>query len=531
MKLSKLNSSSFSHSQNLTTPLKISDLWSIFSPTATYTCLHQEIRIQKPFYCLIHGSSMNTQLITITEESSLPKITNQINKDSEKICKLLLALPKNSSIESTLERSGIEEITPILVLEVLKKLSNAGVLALGFFRWAENQKGFKYTTDSYNALIDSLGKIKQFKMIWVLIDSMKIKGILTKYTFTLVIRRYARARKVVDAVKTFEKMEQFGMTRDLSDFNRFLDTMCKSRQVKSAHQVFDEMKKRKFVPDQKSYTILLEGWGQQQNLLKLEEVYREMKDEGFEPDVVAYGIIMNAYCKAGKVTQAVEKFREMEAKGVEPSPHIFCILINGLGSDKRLGEALKFFEMSKANGVKPEAPTYNAVVGSYCWLMRFDDAFQILDEMKKCKVGPNSRTYDIILHHLIKAGKYEEAYSVFMRMNNDQGCDPIESTYTIIIRMFCGKGELDMAVKVWNQMKGKGILPGMHMFATLINSFRHANKLEDACKFFEEMLDFGIRPPAPVFSNLKQALLNDGKKDAALVLVRKLDAIRLTPIK
>ncbi|KAJ4955772.1 hypothetical protein NE237_012555 [Protea cynaroides] len=36
-----------------------------------------------------------------------------------------------------------------------KKLSNAGALALSFFQWAEEQKGFKHTTGIYNGLIDS----------------------------------------------------------------------------------------------------------------------------------------------------------------------------------------------------------------------------------------------------------------------------------------------------------------------------------------------------------------------------------------
>ncbi|CAO2828552.1 unnamed protein product [Amaranthus hypochondriacus] len=496
---------------NLSSPISLINLY--LRP------LHLGTPISRFCYTSIHGSCIDT-----AENDYSP------TKEAEIICKLLSKLPKHSSIDSVLDSSGVKELTPMLVLEVLKQLSNSGILAFSFFSWAEKQKGFEYTTESYNALIDSLGKIKQFKMIWVLIDSMKSKGLLTKYTFNLIIRRYARAKRVEDAINTFEGMKQYGMKIDSSDLNKFLDTMCKSRQVKDAHKMFDEMKKRGFKPDQKSYTILIEGYGQQQNLVKVNEVYSEMKDEGFELDVVAYGIIMNAYCRVGKIDRAVEMFSEMEEKGVKPSPHIFCILINGLGSYKRLGEALKYFEMSKASGCVTESPTYNAVVGSYCWSLRFDDAFRIMDEMRRFRVGPNSRTYDIILNHLIKAGRGEEAYSVFQKMGNDQGCDPTVSTFEIIIRMFCSKGELNMAVRVWDEMKAKGIIPGMPMFASMINSFRHVNQLEDACNYLEEMIDLGIRPPGLVFSSLKQALIDNGKKDTAQILLRKIDAMKLAPI-
>uniref|UniRef100_A0A5B7CAV8 Pentacotripeptide-repeat region of PRORP domain-containing protein n=1 Tax=Davidia involucrata TaxID=16924 RepID=A0A5B7CAV8_DAVIN len=481
------------------------------------------------FYRSIHDSSLNTQVVIDGNDKNPDVESSRIAEDTDKLCKILSNHRTSSGIESVLDSADVE-VSPTLVVEVLKKLSNAGVLALSFFRWAEKQKGFKYTTESYNALIEALGKIKQFKMIWNLVDDMKQKGLLTKEAFALIVRRYARARKIKESVEAFERMEKFGMKPELSDYNRLIDTLSKSRHVERAQQVFDKWKNRKFEPDIKSYTILLEGWGQEQNLLRLDEVYREMRDDGFEPDVVTYGIIINAYCKAKKYDKAIEMFHEMEAKNIEPTPHIYCTLINGLGSEKRLGEALEFFELSKARGFIPEAPTYNAVVGSYCWSKRIYDAYRMVDEMRKCGVGPNSRTYDIILHHLIKARRAKEAYSVFQKMSDEPGCEMSVSTYEIIVRMFCNEERVDMALRVWDQMKDKGVLPGMHMFSTLINSLCHENKLDDACKYFHEMLNMGIRPPAPMFSNLKQALLDEGKKDTVLLLGQKLEKLRKTPL-
>ncbi|KAL5830436.1 hypothetical protein ACOSQ3_019904 [Xanthoceras sorbifolium] len=474
------------------------------------------------FYRSIHGAKNTTNPDAETENSS-----DKITEEAERICKLV---SKNTpNIDSSLDKASVD-VSATLVFEVLKRLSNAGALALSFFRWAEKQNGFKHSTESYNALIESLGKIKQFKVIWDLVNEMKQKRLLTKDTFALISRRYARARKVKEAIDAFEKMEKFGLKLESSDFNRLIDTLSKSRQVEKAQEVFDKMKKRRFQPDIKSYTILLEGWGQEQNLLRLNEVYREMKDEGFEPDVVTYGIMINAHCKTKKYNEAMALFREMEVKNCKPSPHIFCTLINGLGSEKRLSEALGFFDLSKKSGFAPEAPTFNAVVGAYCWSMKVNDAYNVVDEMRKCGVGPNSRTYDIILHHLIKARRTKEAYSIFQKMSEDPGCDPTVSTYEIVVRMFCNEDRVDMAVRIWDQMKAKGVLPGMHMFSTLINSLCHENRLDDACKYFQEMLDVGIRPAAQMFSNLKQALLDEGREQTAILLAQKLDKLRKTPL-
>ncbi|KAI3763789.1 hypothetical protein L2E82_13786 [Cichorium intybus] len=445
--------------------------------------------------------------------------------DAEKLCKMISSHRDTSQLESLLNSTQVE-LSPALVVEVLKKLSNAGVFALFFFRWAEKQNGFKHSSDSYDALIEALGKIKQFKVIWTLVNDMKTKGVLGKSTFALISRRYARAKKVKEAIDAFERMEKFGLKPELHDYNRFLDTLCKSRQVESAQQLFDKMKKTKLKPDIKSYTILLEGWGQEMNLLKLDEVYREMKGDGFEPDVVAYGIIINAYCKSKKYDQAINKFNEMRSKNINPTPHIFCTLINGLGSEKRLNESLMYFELSKSCGQNPEAPTYNAVVGSYCWSMQFDDAFMVIEEMKRCKIGPNSRTFDIILHHLVKGRRTKEAYSVFKRMKDEFECEPSVSTYEIMVRMFCNEGRVDMAVSIWEEMKVEGVLPGMHMFSTLINSLCREKKLQDCCKYLEEMMDMGIRPPGLMFNNLKRALVDEGKEDVVMMLTHRLEKLR-----
>ncbi|XP_048134595.1 pentatricopeptide repeat-containing protein At1g71060, mitochondrial [Rhodamnia argentea] len=493
------------------------------------------IRLKSPstfclgFSRLISSSSSSGHTHAALGVSDDDPRSDRIARDADELVKILSSASSGSSVESSLDRAAVAVMSPTLVAEVLKKLSNAGALALSFFRWAEKRRGFEYSAESYHALIEALGKIKQFNLVWKVVDEMKQRGLLTKETFGLISRRYARARKVKEAIDAFERMQKFGLSLDSSDFNRLVDTLCKSRNVVKAQEVFDKRKGR-FKLDLKSYSILLEGWGQEMNFLRMMEVYREIKDEGFELDVVAYGIMINAHCKIKKYDEAIEFYREMLAKNCKPSPHIFCTLINGLGSEKRLSEAVKFYEQSKAFGFAPEAPTYNALVGAYCWSMRMDDAYRVLDEMRKCGVGPNSRTYDIILHHLVKARRSKEAYSVFQKMSNEPGCEPALSTYEIIVRMFCNEDRTDMALRVWKQMKDKGVLPGMHMFSTVIASLCHENKLDDACKYFQEMMDVGIRPPANTFSKLKQCLLDEGRKDDVLSFSRKIDKLRKTPL-
>lgn len=452
-----------------------------------------------------------------------------MSEAAKMVCRVVSTQPE-PKIASTLDALGVA-VSPELVAEVLKNLSNAGMLALAFFRWAERQEGFSYTAEGFHNLIEALGKIKQFRLVWSLVETMRCRGLLSKDTFKLIVRRYARARKVKEAVETFEKMSVFGLKTELSDYNWLIDTLSKSKQVKKAQAIYKEMKRKgKFVPDLKTYTVLMEGWGHEKDLLMVKTMYQEMIDAGIRPDVVAYGMLISAFCKSGKCDEAIKVFYEMEASGCMPSPHVYCMLINGLGSEERLDEALKYFEHYKKSGFPMEVPTCNAVVGAYCRALKFQHAFKMVDEMRKCKIGPNSRTYDVILHYLIKSQKFEEAYNIFQRMGTD-GCEPQLNTYTMMVGMFCSNGRVDMALKVWKQMGEKGVLPCMHMFSALINGLCFENRLEEACVYFQEMLDKGIRPPGQLFSNLKEALVQGGRISLAQEVALKLDAIRKTPFR
>ncbi|XP_078439029.1 tetratricopeptide repeat (TPR)-like superfamily protein [Wolffia australiana] len=454
--------------------------------------------------------------------------SKQMAEDVETVCRILTRDPHLSSYTCFLDQSGVN-ITSELVSNVLKRLSNAGKLALHFFRWAEKQPNFKHSSESYHSLIDSLGKIKQFKLIWEIVNVMRDRGLLQKETFALISRRYVRAKNIREATLTFDRMRDFGLTADVSDFNSFLDTLSKSKNVKTAQEIFSDLKHR-FSIDLKTYTILLEGWGSVLNLKKMTEVYKEMINDGFEPDTVTYGILIKGFARCRKLDEAEKLFQEMMSRKLKPSPHIYCTLINGLGSEKRLSDASKYFEMFKASGSPLDVPTCNAMIGSYCWAHKFEDAYKMVSEMREFGVGANARTFEVIIHHLVKAKRIEEARRVFRTMQEEAGCEPELNTYTIVVRMFCSEGRINEALQVWRMMAGKGIIPSMHMYSVIISGLQRIGRLEDASFYFQEMIERGLRPPARLYGDLKQALVDIGKGELAMQLGTKLEMLRTTPL-
>ncbi|KAA8538409.1 hypothetical protein F0562_028045 [Nyssa sinensis] len=441
---------------------------------------------------------------------SSSKRMKEISDPTKMICKIMSSCPK-LGLDTSLDQSGIR-VSSDVVEEVLQRFENAGMLTYRFFEWAGKQRNYEHSIRAYHTMIGSLAKIRQYQIMWDLVNSMRSKRMVNVETFCIIMRKYARAHKVEEAVYTFNVMEKYDVPPNLAAFNGLLSALCKSKNVRKAQEIFDNMKDR-FVPDSKTYSILLEGWGRDPNLPKAREIFREMVNMGCNPDIVTYGIMVDILCKAGRVDEAVEIVKEMDCTVCRPTLFIYSVLVHTYGIENRIEDAVDTFIEMERNEVKPDVTVYNALISAFCKVNKFQNIYRVLNEMDSKGVMPNSRTCNIILNSLIGCGETDEAFRVFRRMIRI--CEPDADTYTMMISMFCKRDELEMALKVWKYMRSKRFVPSMHTFSALINGLCEKAEVSQACVLMEEMIEKGIRPPRVTFGKLRQLLIKEGREDTS----------------
>lgn len=449
----------------------------------------------------------------------------EISDTTKRISKIMMSCPK-LGLDLALDQGGIR-VSPAVVEEVLKRFENAGMLAYRFFEWAEKQRNYEHSIRAYHTMIQSLAKIRQYKIVWDLMNQMKGKRMLNIETFCIIMRKYARAQKVEEAIYTFNVMEKYDVTPNLAAFNGLLSALCKSKNVRKAQEIFNNMKER-FVPDPKTYSILIEGWGKDPNLPKAREIFREMVDNGCNPDMVTYGIMVDILCKAGRVDEAVEIVKGMDVIICRPTSFIYSVLIHTYGIENQIQDAVDTFLDMEQNGVEPDVASYNALISAFCKANKFDNVYRVLNDMKSKEVFPNSRTCNIILSSLIGRGDTEEAFRVFRKMIKN--CEPDADTYTMMIKMFCEANDLNMAHKVWKYMKSKRFVPSMHTFAALINGLCQKGDVSKACVLMEEMIEKGMRPSRVTFEKLRQLLIKEKREDVLEFLNEKLNLLVKEPL-
>ncbi|EYU34840.1 hypothetical protein MIMGU_mgv1a020211mg, partial [Erythranthe guttata] len=180
-------------------------------------------------------------------------------KEVERVCKVIdemFALDRN--MEAVLDECGIN-LNRKLVLCVLQRFNHARKPAFRFFRWAGDRPGFSHDSTTYNAMMNILGKTRQFETLVSLLEEMGEKGLLTMETFIICIKVFAAAKERKKGVAIVDLMKKYNFKVGIETVNCLLDALGRAKLAKEAQTLFEKLG-HKFAPNLKTYTILINGW-------------------------------------------------------------------------------------------------------------------------------------------------------------------------------------------------------------------------------------------------------------------------------
>lgn len=409
--------------------------------------------------------------------------------DALVIQRLLKISPTRNDRVKALNQCGIT-IYMDLVLQVLARHKNDWKIAMFFFVWASQQPGYRHGTETYNALLNILGKAQHFKTMWQLVTEMHNQGdrpsLVTDETFTILIRRYAAAHMVERAIETFDKREEFGLKFNTPAFQILLCALCRYKHVQEAEGLLN-LRQNDFPLDMKSRNIILNGWCALENVHEAKRFWNELIKQGHKPDLITYNTFLYVLTKKGKLNTALKLFEGMWNKGILDVPTCNTI-IDALCFKKRIPEARAIFGKMNEHGCLPNVATYNSLIKHVCNNKRMDKAYELLDEMERKGYAPNVRTY----HYFLKVAKNsEEALKIFQRMMKS-GCVPTCDTYNLMLRMLIDWNDMDRVHKLWYDLEREGMGPDQRSYTVMIHGLYEKGKFEEAYRYYNEMTEKGL---------------------------------------
>jgi len=300
---------------------------------------------------------------------------------------------------------------------------------------------------------------------------------------------------------TIDDTTTVGSGRSMSIFESF-DEMCMSPPTVSA---FSPAQTPQFAPvaplafSFKEFSLLLDQpasgvsdrlnaeasaqikeHGRKGNLQECRRVWQRLTS----PNEITLGCMIDALVSCREVRQAEALVNQWKSK-IRPNTVVYSTLIHGWAKENDSKKALSIFEQMRAERVPCNAVTYNCVI-----------------------------------HACVRAGDMQGSLDLLREMKEAGSVRPDKFTYSTIIKGYCGRGEIDLALYLFEEMLREKLAPDLVIYNTLLDGCVKTRNTAVCDELLEDMISrWRIFPNSYTLSILIKRFGRQGDLARALELV------------
>ncbi|CBI38708.3 unnamed protein product, partial [Vitis vinifera] len=434
-------------------------------------------------------------------------------------------------------------LIPTQLSQMIRTQKNP-LTALKIFNEAKSKfPNYRHNGPVYATMINVLGSSGRIAEMREVIDQMKQDSCECKDSvFSSVMKTYARAGMVDEAVSLFKTLPQFNCVNWTGSFNTLLrilvkeskletacrlflehscgwevksrigslnllmDALCQINRSDLALHVFQEMRYQCCSPDKESYRILMRGLCEDGRLNEathlLYSMFWRISQKGGGEDIAAYRTLLDALCDNGHVEEALEILGKVLKKGLKAPKrcrgHLdlsYCC--NGEDIERTKG----LINEALIRGGVPSMASYSAMAIDLYSERKIGEANQVLDEMRDRGFKPSLSIYEAKIAALCR---WKSAFAVgyLEKMARQVGCVADKETYSILVDGLCCDGRFVEASGILERMLIRSSSPGVETYNTLIRGLCLMGRQYDAVIWLEEMVVQGKLPAVSVWDSL-----------------------------
>ncbi|CAI0465860.1 unnamed protein product [Linum tenue] len=271
-------------------------------------------------------------------------------------------------------------------------------------------------------------------------------------TYRILIHGYCKARKLVEARRTMEDMEQQGFQPAAFAYTCFIEAYCRDRDFRKVDAILEEMQEKGCKPSIVSYTIIMHALGKAKQTNEALEIYEEVKRNGCVPDASFYGSVIFVLSDSGRIKDAWDVFRDMAKQGIRPNLLVYNTMIASACAHWQGTHALELLQKMEEDSIKPDVKTYAPLLKLCCKKKALRVLKLVLNHMFANDVSIDLGTYELLVRGLSMSGKLEEA-CMFLQEAVSKGMVPKDKLFMSLLEDLQGQGLTEAEENVKKLMK------------------------------------------------------------------------------
>lgn len=246
-------------------------------------------------------------------------------------------------------------------------------------------------------------------------------------------------------------------------------------------------------------------------------VYREASSD--RSNAEASGLIKESG-RSGDLGACWKAWNKLIGEGGLPNEITVGCMVDALVSNQEVRQAELLVNEWKEK-VRPNTVVYSTLIHGWAKQNDAKRALKVFNQMQAENVPCNAVTYNCMIHACVRVGDLQGSLDLLSTMK--KRIRPDKFTYSTIIKGYCGRGDVESALILFEEMLGDHLVPDLVIYNTLLDGCvktRHNNICDE---LLCDMVDkWRIYPNSYTLSILIKRFGRQGDLNKAFALVDQL---------
>jgi pentatricopeptide repeat protein len=341
----------------------------------------------------------------------------------------------------------------------------------------------------YNSLLDTCVKFnkidkaeKLFKTILSLFPQAK------EYTYSIMIKAYAKIFKVQKSLEMFEMLEKSGNSLSTISLGCIINACMRCGETVKAEKFYSYMKEKNIPMNAYIYSTMIKGYSKSKNFEKAYEIYQNVISLSNPQNMTI--VFFNSILDCCVQTENYEKMNQ-----------IYEYLKN-LCTEEKEGE-------SNLSQLQPDIISYSIVLKGYA---KNNNIEKVLDLYNFISENPNLQFDEVLFNTILDCFARNNDEKSLKKFYNDMKNNKIPQsviTYGVLLKLYANLGNVEKSNEIFNKMIHKGITPSVITFQIMIRLYSHQNMPHKAISIFRKMLNMNITPDHIIYEAIIKVAYNN----------------------